>query len=100
MPTKTTTYARNAGMASPGVGSVAIEVNNVKSQTIYTIDDLLFNRSQTIPDVPLIAYPATSRGRADYVRYTAKDLDRFANHGAMKYTSMGLVRTVRVRYHI
>jgi hypothetical protein len=55
-----------------------------------TVDDLLFNQSQTIPDVPLVAYPATARGRSDYVHYTAKDLDRFADHGAQKYASLGL----------
>jgi hypothetical protein len=55
---------------------------------------LLFSRSQTIPDVPLVAYPETPRGRADYVRYTARDLDRFADHGAKKYASMGLVSQV------
>lgn len=61
---------------------------------MYTVDDLLFSRSQTIPDVPLVAYPATPRGQADYVHYTARDLDRFADHGASKYASLGLVSQV------
>lgn len=61
---------------------------------MYTVDDLLFNRSQTIPEVPLVAYPATPRGRADYVNYSARDLDRFADHGANKYASMGLAPQV------
>ncbi|KAL5322381.1 hypothetical protein ACEPPN_010354 [Leptodophora sp. 'Broadleaf-Isolate-01'] len=63
----------------------------VTVRSLYTVDDLLYNRSQTIPDVPLVAYPATARSRADYVHYTAKDLDRFADHGARKFASMGLV---------
>lgn len=62
---------------------------------MYTIDDLIFNRSQTIPDVPLVAYLATPRGRSDYVHYTARDLDRFADHGAKKYASLGLEHKVR-----
>jgi hypothetical protein len=66
------------------------EVNEIKSPIMYTVDDLLFNQSQAIPDVPLVAYPATARGRSDYVHYTAKDLDRFADHGAQKYASLGL----------
>ncbi|KAG4425536.1 hypothetical protein IFR04_001233 [Cadophora malorum] len=63
----------------------------VTVRSLYTVDDLLYNRSQTIPDVPLVAYPATARSRADYVHYTAKDLDRFADHGARKFASMGLI---------
>lgn len=66
----------------------------VTVRSLYTVDDLLYNRSQTIPDVPLVAYPATARSRADYVHYTAKDLDRFADHGARKFASMGLVPQV------
>ncbi|KUJ18380.1 acetyl-CoA synthetase-like protein [Mollisia scopiformis] len=68
-----------------------VAVNDVKTHALYTVDDLLFNRSRTIPDTPLVAYPASSRGRADYVHYTAQDLDRFADHSASKYASMGLV---------
>ncbi|ESZ94246.1 hypothetical protein SBOR_5380 [Sclerotinia borealis F-4128] len=63
----------------------------IPSRPLYTIDDLIYNRSQTIPDVPLVAYPGSSRGRSDYVHYTARDLDRFADHGANAYTSIGLV---------
>jgi hypothetical protein len=89
----TTTFTNSAQTGSK-LDSVAVAIDQAKSKTIYTVDDLLFNRSQTIPDVPLVAYPATPRGRADYVHYTARDLDRFADHGAKKYASMGL--TVQV----
>jgi hypothetical protein len=67
-----------------------IAVPQVKPPIIYTIDDLLFSRRQTIPDVPLVAYPDAVKGKAEYAHYTARDLDRFADHGALKYTSMGL----------
>ena len=71
-------------------GSSAVLAPHVKSPVLYTVDDLLFSRSQTIPDVHLVAYPATARGKADYAHYTARDLDRFADHGALKYSSLGL----------
>ncbi|QSZ28851.1 hypothetical protein DSL72_003356 [Monilinia vaccinii-corymbosi] len=61
------------------------------NQPLYTVDDLVYNRSQTIPDVPLVAYPASLRGRSDYVHYTARDLDRFADHGANTYSSINLI---------
>lgn len=66
----------------------------VTVRSLYTVDDLLYSRSQTIPDVPLVAYPATARSRSDYVHYTAKDLDRFADHGARKFASLGLIPQV------
>ncbi|ATZ47711.1 hypothetical protein BCIN_03g00210 [Botrytis cinerea B05.10] len=63
----------------------------IPSRLLYTVDDLIYNRSQTIPDVPLLAYPGSPKGRADYVHYTARDLDRFADHGANTYSSLGLI---------
>ncbi|KAI9651248.1 hypothetical protein NHQ30_001286 [Ciborinia camelliae] len=63
----------------------------IPNNPLYTVDDLIYNRSQTIPDAPLLAYPGSPRGRSDYVHYTAKDLDRFADHGANAYSSIGLV---------
>lgn len=68
----------------------SIDIKEIKAQSLYTIDDLVFHRSQTTPDVPLVSYPATPRGCADYVHYTARDLDQFADHGAEKYHALGL----------
>ncbi len=87
-----TTFAatRTLATATSKLDNLDVRVNVITSQKMCTVDDLLFNQSQTIPDVPLVAYPATARGRSDYVHYTAKDLDRFADHGAQKYASLGL----------
>ena len=90
MSTTITKTARNNATISAKLDRVAVPIDENKSKTMYTVDDLLFNRSQTIPDVPLVAYPATTRGPADYAHYTARDLDRFADHGASKYMTMGL----------
>ncbi|KAB8300552.1 hypothetical protein EYC80_000712 [Monilinia laxa] len=62
----------------------------IPNRPLYTVDDLIYNRSQTIPDTPLVAYPGSLRGKSDYVHYTARDLDRFADHGANTYSSIGL----------
>ena len=69
----------------------------ISNRPLYTVDDLIHNRSQTIPDTVLVAYPGSPRGRSDYVYYTARDLDRFADHGANTYASIGLVPNVGVR---
>ncbi|KAK1856583.1 male sterility protein [Colletotrichum chrysophilum] len=56
-----------------------------------TVTDLLLRRVEEAPDVDVLAYPATARGRDDYVNYTAKDLDRFADEAARKYAQAGLL---------
>jgi hypothetical protein len=86
----TFTATRTLASATSKLDNLDVRVNGIKSPIMYTVDDLLFNQSQIIPDVPLVAYPATPRGRSDYVHHTAKDLDRFADHGAQKYASLGL----------
>lgn len=57
---------------------------------VYTINDLLMERTRTIPHTPLVGYPATSRGTHDYVYYTAKDLDRFADEAMRTLMEQGL----------
>lgn len=94
MSTTITNTARNNATISSKLDRVAVTIDENKNKTMYSVDDLLFNRSQTIPDVPLVAYPATARGRADYAHYTARDLDRFADHGASKYMTLGLAPQV------
>lgn len=59
-----------------------------------TVTDLLLRRVEEAPDVDVLAYPATARGRDDYVNYTAKDLDRFADEAARKYAQAGLLPEV------
>ncbi|CZR53066.1 related to nonribosomal peptide synthetase MxcG (component of the myxochelin iron transport regulon) [Phialocephala subalpina] len=86
----TLTATRHNATTSSKLDSSVVE-REVTTHALYTVDDLLFNRSQTIPDAPLVAYPVSPKGRADYVHYSAQDLDRFADHGADKYASMGLV---------
>jgi hypothetical protein len=84
------TTTRSISTTASTLDNVDVKVTEIKTPILYTVDDLLFNRSQTIPDVPLVAYPGTARGRSDYVHYTVRDLDRFADHGAQKYASLGL----------
>jgi hypothetical protein len=86
--TFTTTRAIATAASKPD--NVDVEISEIKTPMMYSVDDLLFNRSQTIPDIPLVGYPATARGRSDYVHYTARDLDRFADHEARKYASLGI----------
>ncbi|TVY83631.1 Non-canonical non-ribosomal peptide synthetase FUB8 [Lachnellula suecica] len=57
---------------------------------IYTINDLLLERTRSIPDEPLVGYPASTRGSNDYVYYTAKDLDRFADGAVKSLIDQGL----------
>ncbi|GKT65614.1 NRPS-like enzyme [Colletotrichum tofieldiae] len=66
-------------------------VETVKPIELRTVTDLLLRRVEEAPDVDVLAYPATARGRDDYVNYTAKDLDRFADEAARQYAQAGLL---------
>ncbi|TVY93810.1 Adenylate-forming reductase [Lachnellula willkommii] len=57
---------------------------------VYTINDLLLERARTIPEEPLVGYPASTRGTDDYVYYNAKDLNRFADGAAKSLNDQGL----------
>lgn len=71
-------------------------VETVKPIELRTVTDLLLRRVEEAPDVDVLAYPASARGRDDYVDYTAKDLDRFADEAARKYAQAGLLPEVRL----
>jgi hypothetical protein len=75
------------------VKAVAPSISPPK-RIIYTINDLLLDRAQTSPDLPLVAYPASARGCDDYLHYTANSLDQFADEAARKFMELGLVPRV------
>lgn len=90
MSTTLTETFRAVPVGQSKLDGTSIDIKEIETQSLYTVDDLLFNRSQKNPNAPLVSYPATPRGCADYVHYTARDLDRFADHGAEKYHALGL----------
>lgn len=59
-------------------------------QTPYVLDDVLRNLVRDAPDEPLVGYPKSAHGTADYVYYTPSDLDRFANGAVKEYKLAGL----------
>jgi hypothetical protein len=70
-----------------------------KEAMLYTVNDLLVQKALSSPNVPLLAYPASPKGRDDYVHYTARDLDRFADEAVRTYIAMGLPIKVRSFYY-
>ena len=71
-------------------------VNEAHQDQLYTIDDLLVTRASASPDTPVLGYPLSARGCADYVYYSNSDLDRFADEAARHLLSLGLVEKVRI----
>ena len=57
---------------------------------LHTIDDVLIERCQSIPNHPLVGYPSSSHGSDDYHYYTATDLDRFVNGTVDQLVKQGL----------
>jgi hypothetical protein len=66
-----------------------------KESWVYTVNDLLVQKALSSPDAPLLAYPGSLKGTDDYVHYTARDLDRFADEAAKAYIAMGVPVKVR-----
>lgn len=65
-----------------------------ESDKINSINDFIVYQAQSIPDTPLIAYPESKLGAANFVNYSARDLDIFADEAAKALTSQGLVPKV------
>lgn len=60
------------------------------AEDFYIIDDVLRNLVRDAPDEPLVGYPKSAHGVADYVYYTPSDLDRFTNGAVKEYKRAGL----------
>lgn len=61
---------------------------------IETVDDLLLKRIRDYPDSAFISYPASPRGKSDYVDYTASQVDQFADEAARRYAASGVLPDV------
>jgi hypothetical protein len=83
------TISLNTGSAS------APSVTLIKEDSINSINDFIVHQAQTIPNTPLIGYPGSELGAADFVDYTAGDLDAFADEAAKYLSQLGLRPKVR-----
>jgi len=81
----------NSGVCTASnVKDVVLHGHEDHAWTPRTVDELLRKRAETHPKTPLLAYPNSARGAADFVTYTAEDLDRFAEAIARKLQKNGL----------
>ncbi|KKY35657.1 putative l-aminoadipate-semialdehyde dehydrogenase [Diaporthe ampelina] len=65
-------------------------VENDSDSQVVTITDLLLSKVRETPDAVFIQYPATAKGKSDYVGYTVTDVDRLADEAARQYVARGL----------
>lgn len=63
-------------------------------EPVETINDLLLRKVRENPDSVFLSYPATPRGKSDYVDYTVSQLDEFVDEAARKYVAGGLLPEV------
>lgn len=88
------TLGISAAECPAAVSTVAVTPGKINS-----ITDFIVYQAQIIPDTPLIAYPSSRHGASDFVDYTAKELDCFADKAAKELTRQGLVPSVsRITY--
>lgn len=84
---------------TPGINAAespaAVSTATVTPGKINSITDFIVYQAQSIPDTPLIAYPNSRHGASDFVDYTAKELDSFADETAKELTRQGLRPSVR-----
>lgn len=96
MATLTSTIVGQTGLEptkGPAVSTNAVETPG----KINSITDFMLYQAQTIPDTPLIAYPASENGASDFVDYTARELDAFADEAARWLSEQGLRPSVRLK---
>jgi hypothetical protein len=67
----------------------------LKPQTIYTFDQVIRERASDDDQSPLIAYPKSKLGVADYEVFTGKQLDRLVDGAAKALLEAGLRSLVR-----
>lgn len=73
-----------------GVKPTENGTNGVSDSEVVTITDLLLSKVRETPDAVFIQYPATAKGKSDYVGYTVTDVDRLADEAARQYAARGL----------
>ncbi|KAI3394095.1 hypothetical protein diail_3219 [Diaporthe ilicicola] len=64
--------------------------NGDSDSKVITVTDLLLSKVRETPDAVFIQYPATAKGKSDYVGYTVSDVDRLADEAARQYAARGL----------
>ncbi|KAG6361850.1 hypothetical protein INS49_010079 [Diaporthe citri] len=73
-----------------GVKPTENGTNGDSDSQVVTITDLLLSKVRETPDAVFIQYPATAKGKKDYVGYTVTDVDRLADEAARQYVARGL----------
>ncbi|KAH8890655.1 acetyl-CoA synthetase-like protein [Thozetella sp. PMI_491] len=67
-----------------------LPTDRVAEEPIETITDLLLSKVRESPDSIFVSYPATAKGKCDYVDYSVSQIDAFADEAARKYALQGL----------
>lgn len=73
-----------------GVKPTENGTNGESDSQVVTVTDLLLSKVRETPDAVFIQYPATAKGKSDYVGYTVTDVDRLADEAARQYAARGL----------
>lgn len=72
----------------------APETTHLENTSIYTVNDLFLSKARDTPHAVFVQYPATDRGKSDYVSYTVANIDRLVDEAARQYAQRGLIPNV------
>lgn len=67
----------------------------LKEDEVVTIPELFLSKARETPHAVFLRYPATTKGKSDYINYTVSDIDRLADEAARQYLIQGLHPEVR-----
>ena len=61
-----------------------------KTDQINSLNEFIIHQANAVPDLPLICYPSGQGADRTWVRYTAKQLDEYADEAAKELAGLGL----------
>lgn len=74
--------------------NVVVSSTRVDANQISSINDFIKYQATHIPESVVIAYPGSDYGASDFVDYTMRQLDEFADEAARSLTKIGLKPSV------
>lgn len=92
--TATWTTQIQAPSLTPSLGSESSPSITLQPDKINSINDFIVHQAHTLPNTTLIGYPGSELGASDFVDYTARELDTFADEAAKHLARRGLVPRV------
>lgn len=85
-------------MSATVIESANVQSASLRTQPIFTIDELIRRRAQELEDAPLIGYP--KEDIVDYEEHSARNVDQYVDAAVAKFRQWGLSPVVSCPYFL